>query len=420
MLNEKIVVVYIEDDRPSRLLVERLLDRHGYAIYTADNGLDGINLVREKQPQLVLTDINLPDMSGREITTRVRGIENFASIPIVAITADASPGSREMALSVGCTGFLTKPIDVPTFPTQIKAFLDGRSESLNADEKNRNLEIHAQNLVKRLEDNIRDLETANRRLRELDRLKSDFIIMVSHELRTPLTLISGYTHLLNTQVSLSKKNDTVSSETLEGISTGLDSGVKRMQEVISEIIHVSHITSGTLDLSVGPLRIAQILRGVEKEYAPVCKERELTLTIGDTDNIPLIEADGARLRTAIENVVGNAVKYTPDGGHITITVKLIPNTDSIDIIIRDTGIGIPTEEQRNIFEQFYVLGEVAHHSTSKSAFGGGGLGIGLSITKGIIDAHHGRVWVESKGRDEKGLPGTAIHLVMPIKQKKRG
>jgi signal transduction histidine kinase len=162
-----------------------------------------------------------------------------------------------------------------------------------------------------------------------------------------------------------------------------------------------------------------VLRAVEKEYAPVCVERNLTLYIGDTQDVPLIEADGARLRTAIENVVGNAIKYTPDGGHIMVTAQQIVNTDTIDIVIRDTGIGIPTEEQRNIFEQFYVLGEVAHHSSSKSAFGGGGLGIGLSITKGIIDAHHGRVWVESKGRDEVGLPGTAIHLVMPIKQKPR-
>ena len=419
MSNEKIVIVYIEDDRPSRLLVERLLDRHGYDIYTTDNGLDGINLVREKQPQLVLTDINLPDMSGREITTRIRGIEDFADIPIVALTADASPGSREMALSVGCTGFLTKPIDVPTFPAQIQAFLDGRSETLSASEKNRNLEIHAQDLVRRLEYNIRDLETANRRLRELDSLKSDFIIMVSHELRTPLTLISGYTHLLSTQVTASEADGMVSSETLNGISTGLNSGVQRMQEVINEIIHVSHITSGTLDLSLGPVRIPLLLQAVEKEYASVCENRNLKLFIGDTEDMPFIEADGARLRTAVENVVGNAVKYTPDGGHITITVKEIADTGTIDIIIRDTGIGIPVEEQRNVFEQFYVLGEVAHHSTSKSAFGGGGLGIGLSITKGIVDAHNGRVWAESKGRDEDGLPGTAIHLVLPVKQKNR-
>lgn len=417
MSNEKIVIVYIEDDRPSRLLIERLLERYGYAIYTTDSGLDGINLVREKKPQLVLTDINLPDMSGREITTRIRGIKHFADIPIVALTADASPGSREMALSVGCTGFLTKPIDVPTFPSQIKAFLDGRSETLDAAEKSRNLEIHAQNLVKRLEDNIRDLEAANRRLRELDSLKSDFIIMVSHELRTPLTLISGYTHLLNTQVAMSKKDDAVSTETLEGISTGLDSGVRRMQEVINEIIHVSHITSGTLDLSIGPVQLPLLLKTVEKGYAPICEKRNLTLYIGDTTAIPLIEADGARLRTAIENVVSNAIKYTPDGGHITITAKKIANTETIDIVVRDTGIGVPVEEQRNIFEQFYVLGEVAHHSTSKSAFGGGGLGIGLSITKGIIDAHNGRVWAESKGRDEEGLPGTAVHLVIPIKQR---
>ncbi len=416
MSNEKTVIVYIEDDRPSRLLVERLLERHGYDIYTTDNGLDGINLVREKQPALVLTDINLPDMSGREISTRLRSIENFTTTPIIALTADASPGSREMALSVGCTGFLTKPIDVPAFPVQVKAFLDGRSETLDDTEKSRNLELHTQHLTTRLEKNIRDLESANRRLRELDSLKSDFIVMVSHELRTPLTLISGYTHLLDAQVEMGQKAGGISPETLAGISTGLNSGMQRMQEVINEIIHVSHITSGTLDLSLGPVRIPPMLKAIEKEYVPICENRNLKLTVTEMENLPLLQADGARLRTAIGNVVGNAVKYTPDGGHITITVEEIADTGMIDIIIRDTGIGIPTNEQRNIFEQFYVLGKVEHHSSSKSAFGGGGLGIGLSITKGIIDAHHGRVWAESKGRDEENLPGTAVHLVLPINQ----
>lgn len=413
--NQPITIVYIEDDRASRILVERVLSSRGYQVHVADNGLDGINLVREKQPQLVLTDINLPDMDGREITTRLRGLPNFTNIPIVAITANNSPGSRELALAAGCSGFLTKPIDVSSFPGQVKEFLTGRTETLHADEKSEHLERHAQILVERLENKIRELETANRRLRELDSLKSDFIVLVSHELRTPLTLISGYAHLLGEQVKMSKEQGSVPVAGLEGLATGLTSGIARMQEVIAEIINVSRISSGTLDLSIGPVRVAPLMEGLHKEFADVCAQRHLTLHIADMGHLPLIEADGARLKTAVENVVGNAIKYTPDGGQIVIVGKHLEDVGAIDIIVRDTGIGIPREEQRNIFEQFYVLGSIAHHSTSKSAFQGGGLGIGLAITKGIIEAHRGRVWVESEGRDPEHLPGSAFHIVLPIK-----
>lgn len=416
--NQAITIVYIEDDRASRILVERVLSSRGYDVHVADNGLDGINLVREKDPQLVLTDINLPDMDGREITTRLRGLSNFTNIPIVAITANNSPGSRELALAAGCSGFLTKPIDVGSFPGQVKEFLTGRTETLGIEEKSEHLERHAQILVERLENKIREMEAANKRLRELDSLKSDFIALVSHELRTPLTLISGYAHLLGEQVKMGREQGSIPVGGLEGLATGLTSGISRMQEVIAEIIHVSRISSGTLDLSIGPVRLPHLVESLQRDFADVCAQRQLTLHIADMSHMPLIEADGARLKTAVENVVGNAVKYTPDGGQIVVVGKHLEDADAIDIIVRDTGIGIPRDEQRNIFEQFYVLGAIAHHSTSKSAFQGGGLGIGLAITRGIVEAHRGRIWVESDGRDPEKLPGSAFHIVLPIKHMK--
>ena len=158
-----------------------------------------------------------------------------------------------------------------------------------------------------------------------------------------------------------------------------------------------------------------MLDGLKNEFTEVCEKRNLTLHIADMSHMPLIEADGARLKMAIDNVIGNAIKYTPDGGHIVVVGKYLEDAEAIDIVVRDTGIGIPREEQRNIFEQFYVLGSIAHHSTSKSAFQGGGLGIGLAISKGIVEAHRGRIWVESEGRDPEKLPGSAFHIVLPIK-----
>ncbi|MCZ7665857.1 MAG: hybrid sensor histidine kinase/response regulator [Chloroflexi bacterium] len=298
----------------------------------------------------------------------MRSLAHFSNVPIVALTANISPGSRELALAAGCTGFMTKPIDVATFPSDVQRFLQGASDKLSADERSQHLELHAQNLVERLENKVRELRSANKRLMELDSLKSDFIVLVSHELRTPLTLVSGYSHLLAEQVK--NKNDLVPAQSIAGIAEGLQSGVTRMQEVINEIISVVRISSGTLDLSLGPVRLTKIIADIEETFRDVCQKRNLDLVIGDFSEMPLIQGDGRRLLAAIEHVVGNAVKYTPDGGTIRIVGRNVKDK-AVDIIIQDTGIGIPLDEQRHIFEQFYTLGEIEHHSTSKSAFQGG-------------------------------------------------
>ncbi len=405
-------IVYIEDDTASRLLVQRVLGSRGYDVHVASNGLDGIALARDKQPQLILMDINLPDMDGREITTRLRGLPHFANIPIVALTANISPGNRELALAAGCTGFLTKPINVSEFPQQVKDFLQGRVEPLSPSERNIHLQKHAQNLVERLENKIRELEGANKRLRELDKMKSDFIVLVSHELRTPLTLISGYAHLLEEQMK--HGDEQVAAAAVKGIAEGLNMGVTRMREVVNEIISVSRIASGNLELAIGPVRLNDIMNDLRQELEAICSRRNLNLEIGNLQNLPVIEGDGKKIRIVLENVLGNAIKFTPDGGGIFVVGRKVG--DAVDLIVRDTGIGIPVEEQRRIFDQFYVLGSIQHHSTSKSAFQGGGLGLGLAIARGIVEAHNGRIWVESKRRDMDNPPGSTFHILLPIKQ----
>lgn len=413
MADKRETILYIEDDPASRQLVQRVLGSKGYNVLVADDGLGGITLAREKQPHLILMDINLPNMDGREITTRLRSIPHFSDTPIVALTANHSPGSRELALAAGCTGFMTKPINVTTFPQDVRDYLEGRIEPLTVEEHSHHLQRHAQNLVERLEFKITELEKANKRLKELDRLKSDFIILVSHELRTPLTLLSGYAHLLDEQIKQTG-NDTMPVDMVSGVADGLNLGVVRMREVVNEIISVARITSGALDLVLGPVKIHALMDKVCADFQESFQKRQITSHIGDLTKLPVIEADAKQLRTAFENVIGNAIKYTPNGGEIYVVGRIID--DAIDIIIRDTGIGIPVDEQRRIFEQFYVLGAIEHHSTSKSAFQGGGLGLGLAIASGIVEAHNGRIWVESERRDPQTLPGSTFHLLLPINQ----
>jgi signal transduction histidine kinase len=412
MTEKAATILYIEDDTASRLLVQRVLSNRGHDVHVASEGLEGIALARETRPQLILMDINLPNMDGREITTRLRSLPHFLNVPIVALTANNSPGSRELALAAGCTGFLTKPIDVAKFPQQVEDFLQGRVEPLTADERNIHLQKHAQNLVERLENKIRELEGANKRLRELDKMKSDFIVLVSHELRTPLTLISGYAHLLEEQ--LRTMDGPIPAESVAGIAEGLNMGVQRMREVVNEIISVSRISSGNLELALGPVRINHLVDDLREELQAICDKRDIVLHIGKLEELPVIEGDGKRIKAALENVLGNAVKYTPNGGSVFIVGRQVG--EAVDLIIRDTGIGIPPEEQPRIFDQFYVLGSIEHHSSSKSAFQGGGLGLGLAIAKGIVEAHNGRIWVESKRRDLENPPGSTFHILLPLKQ----
>ncbi|MFW6068834.1 MAG: hybrid sensor histidine kinase/response regulator, partial [Chloroflexota bacterium] len=379
-MSEKTRVLYIEDDAASQRLVQRVLENHDYEVLTAGEGLSGVNLAREQKPDLILMDINLPGMNGREITTRLRSISNFAGTPIVALTANTSPGHRERALAAGCDGFLTKPIDVLSFPGEVASFLKGYREKLDQEEHLTHLEFHAQELVTNLEAKVRELEVANQRLRDLDHAKSNFMAVVSHELRTPLTLLEGYTHLL---FERARESDEALPPDLVPLIDGLHKGVDRIAQVINEVINVSRITSGTLQLSLGPVRIEQLFERLEREIGDDAGEREIELVVSAPKGLPVIEGDGQQLLIALKNVVGNAIKYTPDGGEVTISASLLD--DAVDLKVADTGIGIPQEEQRRIFDHFFMLEAVDHHSSSKTAFQGGGLGLGLAITQGIIE-----------------------------------
>ena len=405
-------ILYLEDDIGSQRLVKRVLENQGYRVLIAGEGSTGIAMAKEAQPRLILMDINLPGMDGKEITTRLRSLPGFNQTPIVALTANMSPGHREQALAAGCTGFMTKPIDVQQFPDQVADFLEGREEQLDEAEKSQHLELYAQHLVARLEHKITELEEANARLRELDRMKSDFIALVSHELRTPLTLVSGYTFLLNEKSREAK--EVFDYDGFSPVVAGLDKGINRLGEVINEIINVARIASGTLDLAIGPVRLGEVIEDIIAQSVESIEHRKLKVTLEGFQDLPVIEGDGSQLRTALDNIIGNAIKYTPDGGWIKISGRSVVN--AVSLTVADSGVGIPMDEQKRIFEQFHILGSIQNHSTSKSNFQGGGLGLGLPVAKGIIEAHTGRIWVDSEHQSGEDNLGSAFHLLLPLKQ----
>jgi signal transduction histidine kinase/tetratricopeptide (TPR) repeat protein len=256
-----------------------------------------------------------------------------------------------------------------------------------------------------------ELNQAYQNLERLDKTKSDFINVTAHELRTPLTVIKGYTQVLQV---LPVGQDAQSKPLLDGILTGM----ARMHEVVNSILDVTKIDAQALTLSKDLVVLGNTLQRVQAELQDALQERALTLNVEGLNRLPLIQADPALLYKVFYQLVINAIKYTPDGGAITVSGQAVEDESwgkGVEIVVQDTGIGIDPAHHELIFEKFYQTGEVAVHSSGRTKFKGGGPGLGLAIVKGIVTAHGGRVWVESECHDEERCPGSRFHVRLPIK-----
>jgi signal transduction histidine kinase len=253
-----------------------------------------------------------------------------------------------------------------------------------------------------------ELGQVQEKLQELDRNKSNFISVAAHELKTPLTLIEGYTAMMVDVVEQSGQSQ------IDTLLKGVNTGIHRLRHIIDDMIDVSMIDGNLLTLNFQPLWVTHLLNLLQNELSKAVAERKQTLIINSFvgDDL-MIYGDSERLYQALYNVATNAVKYTPDKGTITINGRLLPGF--VEIIIADTGIGISVEHQAAIFEKFSQLGRTDLHSSGKTKFKGGGPGLGLPITRGIIEAHGGTIWVESEGHDEVKLKGSTFHILLPTR-----
>lgn len=276
--------------------------------------------------------------------------------------------------------------------------------------------LHANEYVARLElehtirDISWDLEKANTALKRLEKSKSNFIAIAAHELKTPLTLIEGYAAMLRDQ--LVDRGEYYQANIL---LKGMDNGTRRLREIINDMIDVSLIDNNLLALNFQPIWVGRLMKDLSKEFKPTVQERSLILEMIFFDGSDeMTFGDDERLYQAFRNVFLNAIKYTPDGGKIKVDGRLLPGF--IEVTVQDTGIGIDPENHLRIFEKFGSLGNVSLHSSGKTKFKGGGPGLGLPITKGILEAHGGSIWVESEGYDEQNCPGSIFHILLPVRK----
>ncbi len=256
----------------------------------------------------------------------------------------------------------------------------------------------------------RQLEKNNRDLERLDEAKSDFISIASHELRTPLTVIKGYTEMLLEDEKL--------DENLKLMMKGIHEGTIRLHEVMDSMFDIAQIDARSLKPHLQPVELGHLIKEVCLEQASAIRERKQSLTV-ELPVLPHVRVDPNLLRKLFHHLIRNAIKFTPNSGKIKITGHSIPAivdlpNGGVEIIFSDTGVGVDPNFREIIFTKFYQPGELGKHSTSRTRFKGGGAGLGLALTKGIVEAHGGRIYVESPGYDEINFPGSQFHVILPL------
>jgi signal transduction histidine kinase len=259
-----------------------------------------------------------------------------------------------------------------------------------------------------------DLVNTKERIEQLDAVKTDFITIASHELRTPLAQIRGYTDIIDAL----NEQQMLDPDQMAGMTTNLRKATDRLERLIGDMLDVSQLGLDAMDLRFAQTSIESILRLAIEPLTENIKQRKLTLVARGLRGLPPIEADMQRLVQAFRNVVTNSIKYTPDGGRIDITAHLQQNEkttkDEILVAIKDTGIGIDQKNQELIFEKFFRVSDPGLHSTGATKFMGAGPGLGLTIARGVIQGHGGRIWVESAGYDPEKLPGSTFYIILPV------
>jgi signal transduction histidine kinase len=418
-------VLIVDDEESVTITMAAILEMDGYSVATALRGDDALRQIEAEEFDLVLTDLRLDDFDGMDILAAARR-RSRETVGIV-LTGYASMESAVKALREGAYDYMLKPADVEELRATVARGIERRrlGEQLHArvadleaanrtiNELNEGLQDRIAQATAELQARVRDLDQAQadlqssfEKLQELDKLKSQFLSIASHELKTPITAMSGFVQIavrrIKRRLAAGRPNEAdwkKEEETLLEQLEVVQRQTSKLARLVDELLDVSRIESGRLELRVTDVDLPELAAEVMRRHQLMATKHDLRLEY-DPDQKLAVRADRDHLEQALNNLLGNAMKYSPDGG--TVEVAVARSGDQVvELTVRDHGIGIRPAELARVFGLFY-------RSPDRLARDVGGMGLGLYITKEIVDRHNGRIWAES----EPGK-GTTFHVSLP-------
>jgi signal transduction histidine kinase len=367
MSNKAVKVLLIEDNPAyTRLIREILAEAKGspFKLECADRLATGLACLAQRRVDAVLLDLGLPDSQG--LSTLVKVQAEALTVPVVVLTGLDDEALAVEAVQEGAQDYLVKG--------QVDSNLLRRSIRYAIERK-------------RAEEKARQLET----LKELDQVRSQLLANVSHELRTPLTTIKGYSTMLldyDRRLGRDEKQEYLSA---------IDRATDRMTELVDHLLDMSRLDAGLLKLDKTPTNITALLQTTIAEARLRTPGHKMVLKLPKT--ALRLNGDGRRIRQVVDNLIENATKYSKVGS--TVTIEARSQDSELVISVADQGNGIPRENLGNMFDRMFNL----EHRLAQEP---GGLGLGLALCKALVEAHGGRIWVES----ELGK-GSVFRLALP-------
>jgi signal transduction histidine kinase len=422
-------ILVVEDSATQARLLRLILEDEGFTVEVCGDGQAGLTRLTEESFDLVVSDVLMQGLTGFELCRTIKADPALCEIPVVLVTTLREPQEIVQALEVGADSFIRKPYEPDALVVRLRSLLaqrpprtkgvapaprrrkddDPNFRGVEAVFDGKTIHVHANReqilrlLLGTFEDVVRantllrereeELSVAKRDLEEAARMKDIFFATLSHELRTPLTAIVGWVHIL-------KEGQTDPAVIQRAVET-IERNLNVQNTLIADLLDVSRIVSGKLDLEMAALDLPALVRASVDSARPTASANGVALEVVVSPISAPISGDPARLQQVVTNLLTNSLKFTPRGGRVE--VRLTQDKTSAVLTVADSGSGIRSEALPFVFERF--------RQASVADTKAGGLGLGLAIVKHIVEMHHGTVTAASAGAGK----GATFTVTLPLK-----
>lgn len=355
----------VDDLEENLIALKAVLADEKVQVYTARSGNEALELILEHDFALALLDVQMPDMDGFELAEIMRSTEKTRNVPIIFVTAAGSSAQRVFrGYEAGAVDFLHKPLAAQVVVSKVRIFLELFNQKAELQRK------------------IKELRATEEILQKALVSRDEFMSICSHELKTPLTSLKMQLQIVDRLRA--KQGDAVafSVEKMERFLYQADRSVDRIVHLVNDMLDISRVATGRLSLDLENVNVSELVEEVLDRLSPLMEMANCRVSFSSNGKF-LVHADKFRIEQVLTNLLTNAAKYAPDK---PVEVSVTGNDLQVEIKVTDHGEGIPYENQARIFERFERA--VSHHTVS-------GLGLGLYISKEIVDIHHGTIEVDS-------------------------
>ncbi len=366
-MERKILII---DDGVTHLLgVKRALEDEGYEVISTASSREGIALARSASPDCILLDLLMPEIDGVEVCREIKSNGDRGFVPLIMLTSKDTGREMVRGLDAGADDYVNKSDDIEVLMARIHAAL-------------------------RVRDLYAELKEANEQFRERDNLKTEFISTASHELRTPLTAIKEGLSLIVDGIA-----GEVGEKAMKYINIAMKNS-ERLAALINDLLDISKLEAGKMRMERDAGDVGEVVNESVSSLQDLVLKNGLKITTDLHGGLPPVYADRNRVGQVLINLIGNAIKFSKEGGSIKLSAR--PTTGMIEVSVTDTGVGIAPEHLDGVFNKFQQFNRIRSSGVK-------GTGLGLAISKEIINLHKGRIWVESQlGR------GSTFYFTVPV------